>query len=52
MFMERDDIMNLFVVTNLPMPSPAWLMDDEPPLKRKPTTGVKLGTGRQSIIGN
>ncbi len=35
MFMERDDILNLFVVTNLPLPRPAWpsasVFSDEPP---------------------
>lgn len=35
MFMERDDILNLYVVTNLPLPSVAWPsaggFSDEPP---------------------
>jgi hypothetical protein len=35
MFMDRDDILNLFVVTNLPLPSAAWpkaqVYSDEPP---------------------
>lgn len=31
MFMERDDILNLYVVTNLPLPTPAWVASDAPP---------------------
>ena len=35
MFMDREDILNLFVVTNLPLPSAAWpsapKYSDEPP---------------------
>ena len=35
MFMDRNDILNLFVVTNLPLPSAAWPparpSSDEPP---------------------
>jgi hypothetical protein len=31
MFMDREDILNLFVVTNLPLPKPGWLLSDEPP---------------------
>lgn len=30
LFMDRDDILNLFVVTNLPLPHSAWPQPDEP----------------------